>query len=96
MGYGVSVSVSCGIGHRCSSDLALLWLRHRLAAAALTRSLAWELPYASDMAKEGREGGRNEGRKGKNWKLATRFYCPKSHLSDKLKKNHRVTVLYLG
>ena len=26
--------VSCGVGHRCSSDLALLWLCCRLAAAA--------------------------------------------------------------
>ena len=27
-------TVSCGGGHRCSSDLALLWLWNRLAAAA--------------------------------------------------------------
>ena len=27
-------------------DLALLWLQCRLAAAALIRPLAWELPYA--------------------------------------------------
>ena len=29
---------------------ALLWLWHRLAAAALTRPLAWELPYAAGAA----------------------------------------------
>ena len=28
------VAVSCGVGHRRSSDLALPWLWHRLAAAA--------------------------------------------------------------
>ena len=28
-------AVSCGIGHRCGSDLTLLWLWHRPAATAL-------------------------------------------------------------
>jgi len=32
------------------SDLALLWLWHRLAAAALIGPLAWELPYATGAA----------------------------------------------
>ena len=32
---GSSVVESCGIGCRCYSDLALLWLCHRLAVAAL-------------------------------------------------------------
>jgi len=31
-------------------DPALLWLWHRLAAAALIRPLAWELPYATGAA----------------------------------------------
>ena len=44
------VAVSCGIGRRCSSDLALLWLWCRLAAVALIRTLAWELPYAVGVA----------------------------------------------
>ena len=34
--------MSCSVGCRCSSDLALLW--HRLAATALIQPLAWELP----------------------------------------------------
>ena len=42
--------MSCGVGHRCSSDSELLWLWHRLAAAALIRSLAWEPPYAASEA----------------------------------------------
>ena len=42
--------MSCGVGHRHSSDLVLLWLWHRLALAALIRSLAWELPLASGAA----------------------------------------------
>ena len=39
--------MSCGVGRRCSSDPALLWLWCRLAAVALIQPLAWELPYAA-------------------------------------------------
>ena len=42
--------MSCGVGHRHGSDLALLWLWHRLAAATLIQTLAWEPPYAARMA----------------------------------------------
>ena len=38
--------MSCGVGCRHSSDLALSWLWHRPSAVALIRSLAWEPPYA--------------------------------------------------
>ena len=39
--------MSCGVvGYTCGSDLALLWLWRRLAAAAPIQLLAWELPYA--------------------------------------------------
>ena len=31
---GSGIATSCGVGHRCGSDLALLWLWYRLAAAA--------------------------------------------------------------
>ena len=41
-----SVAISCGVGHRHSSGLALLWLWHRPAAVAPIQPLAWELPYA--------------------------------------------------
>ena len=39
--------MSYGVGHWCGSDLALLWLWWRLAATALIRPSAWELPYAA-------------------------------------------------
>ena len=39
--------MTCGVGHRWSSDPALLWLWHRQAAAALIQSLAWEPTYAA-------------------------------------------------
>ena len=42
--------MSCSVGHRHSSDLALLWLWCRLAATVLIRPLAWESPYAAGVA----------------------------------------------
>ena len=42
--------MSCGVGRILDSDLALLWLWCRPAAAALIQSLTWELPYASCVA----------------------------------------------
>ena len=46
--------MSCGVGHRCGLDLALLWdlawLWHRPAAAAPIGPLAWELAYATGVA----------------------------------------------
>ena len=45
-----SIAPSCSVGHRYRSDLALLWLWHRPAAAAIIRPLAQEFPYATDAA----------------------------------------------
>ena len=42
--------MSCGVGHRCGSDLARLWLWHRPAAVAPIRPLTWEPLYAVDAA----------------------------------------------
>ena len=45
-----AVAMSCGVGHRQGSDLALLRLCCRPAAAAPVWPLAWELPYATPVA----------------------------------------------
>ena len=42
--------MSCGVGRRCGTDLALLWLWCRPAAVALIQPLAWELLYATGAA----------------------------------------------
>ena len=42
--------MNCGVGHRHSSDPALLWLWHRLLAIALIGPLAREPPYATGAA----------------------------------------------
>ena len=47
---GPGIAVSCGVGRRCGSDHALLWLWCRPAATAPIRSLTWEFPYASGEA----------------------------------------------
>ena len=44
--------MSCAVGCRHGLDLVLLWLWCRLAAIALIRPLAWELPYAAGVALE--------------------------------------------
>ena len=48
--------MSCGVGRRHGSDLAWLWLWHRLATAPIG-PLAWESPYAagSDPKKQKKE-----------------------------------------
>ena len=50
VGWGSDIAMSYGIGHRCSSDLVLLWLWCRSAATVLIGLLAWEPPYAADVA----------------------------------------------
>ena len=40
--------MSCGVGHRHGSELALLWCRP--SAVAPIRPLAWESPYAARAA----------------------------------------------
>ena len=50
VGWGSGVAMSCGVGHRHGSDPALLWLRHRQAATATIRPLAWEPPCAMGAA----------------------------------------------
>ena len=50
VGWGSGLAMSCGVGCRRGLDPALLWLWHRLAAAAPIQPLAWELPYATGIA----------------------------------------------
>ena len=57
--------MSCGGGHRHGSDLALLWLWHRLAAVAPIGPLAWEPPYAARAALK---------KKGKKWLQLSELY----------------------
>ena len=49
--------MSCGVGCRLDSDLALLRLWRRLAAVALIRLLTWEPSYASSVALKSKKRG---------------------------------------
>ena len=44
------MALSCGVGHRRGSDVALLWLWPRPVATAPIRPLTWEPPYAVGVA----------------------------------------------
>ena len=48
----LAVAMSCGVVGSFGSDPVLLWLWCRPAATALIRHLAWELPYAAEVALE--------------------------------------------
>ena len=67
--------MSCGVGHRYSLDLALLWLWRRLVTTALIRPLAWEPPYTASMALKGqktkdqKKKKKEKEKKKKNWEL---------------------------
>ena len=45
--------MSCGLGHRCSSDPVLLWPWYRPTATAPIGPLAWKPPYAVGVAPKG-------------------------------------------
>ena len=47
--------MSCGVGRRCGSDQALLWLWCRPTAVGLIGPLAWELPHAANAALKGKK-----------------------------------------
>ena len=44
--------MSCGVGCRCGSDLALFWLWRRPVATGPVGPLAWEPPYATGTKKK--------------------------------------------
>ena len=64
--------MSCGVGHRHSSNPALLWLWHRPAAIGPIRPLAWEPPYALDAALE--KAKRQKKKKKKKKDLGVCFF----------------------
>ena len=53
---GLRIQRCCGVGCRLGSDLGLLWLWCRPAAAAPITPLAWELPYAAGVALQSKKG----------------------------------------
>ena len=58
--------MSCGVGRRGSSDLALLWLWRKLAAIAPIGPLAWEPPNATGVALKKKKKKRKKDYKKRN------------------------------
>ena len=59
--------MSCGVGCRRGSDLELLWLWRRLAAAAPIQPLAWKLPYAAGAALKRKKNMKEREYKSDQW-----------------------------
>ena len=68
--------MSCGVGRRSGSDLALLWLWCRPVATDLIRLLAWEAPYAVGMALKRQKGKKKKKKKNLLTKEQSALYCP--------------------
>ena len=81
MGEGAGVAVSCGVGSRCSSDLALMWLWCRPAAVAPVRLLAWEPPYAEGAVQKKKKAKKKKmkERKKSGWGHNSMCACVKWH-----------------
>ena len=54
------MAVSCGVGHQCGSDSALLCLWHKLAATTLIPPHTWEPPYAEGVALKSKKKKRKQ------------------------------------
>ena len=69
--------MSCGVGHRCGLDPALLQLWRRPAAVASIQPLAWEPAYAAGAALKRQKEEKKKGqslvleRMWRNWNLRT-------------------------
>ena len=74
--------MSCGVGQRCSSDPALLWLWRRPAAIALIRPLARELPYASGAALKKGEKRKKKNKKRGKWIIKNGYTIGKNQMYD--------------
>ena len=72
------MAVSCGVGRRCGSDPALLWLWCRPVSAALIRPLAWEPPYAMSATLEKDKKTKKE----EEVKMKTRSSCRGSVVNE--------------
>ena len=59
----LALPVSCGVGRRGGSHLALLWLWCRLGAVSLICPLGWEPPYAAGAALKKKKKKKGKGKK---------------------------------
>ena len=72
MGWGSSVAVGCGVGHRHGSVPMLLWLWRRPATTALIGPPAWKPPCAMGTALK---KGKKTKKKKKAYHLLKKKIC---------------------
>ena len=80
--------MSCGVGCKRGSDLALLWLWRRLAATAPIQLLAWEPPYAVGAALEKAKRPKNKNKTKQKRRLSGEF-----KIYNNEKQNHNKALL---
>ena len=72
--------MSCGVGCRCGSALALLWLWHRPVTIALIWPVAWESPYTTGSSpRKGKKTKKKKKRKKKKEKPQWRIILSSSN-----------------
>ena len=76
--------MSCGVGYRHGSDLALLWLWCRPAATALTQPVAWEPLYATGVALKRQKKKKSERERKWYEYVGSGFYTPGTRVGFQL------------
>ena len=76
-------------GCRLGSDPTLLWLWCRLAATALIKTLAWEPPYAADVALE---KTKKKGKKKKRQNLTLCAFMCSCYVSINLSESKQLST----
>ena len=72
--------MSCSVGHRCGSDLALLWLWHKAAAIGPFWPLAWEPPCAMGVALRSKKQTNKQTKQGRKEKRNNKDLAWNSHI----------------
>ena len=72
--------MSCGVVCRQGSDLELLWLWRRPVATALIQPLAWQPPYAADVALESKKKKKKKKKKKRKEKKKKKGVFPSLHI----------------
>ena len=76
--------MSCGVGHRRGSNLALLWLWHSPVATAPIRPLAWKPLHAIGGALKRTKDKKTKQNKTKNAKEGRHFYVVGTEKNTKI------------
>ena len=85
--------MSCGVGRRQGSDLALVWLWRRPAATVPIQPLAWESPYAAGAALKKKKKKKKRPQKNCKSKTQKDQMFPSKVLHPRTKLNYNTVKL---